>query len=197
MTRAWPALVAPRVAALPWVSDLIGCTTPPLLARAMSGPEDRAPKICMKVAHGSLQSSLCTSAQWCRYDKAMASARRPNGIDLLVRCIGEVALEPLEDWNESAIEERMAPMSWTSASSMARRMSSPMTPASPRPPPAKARSPISTAMGELLYRGYPIEQLAEKSNHLEVCYLLLNGELPTARTAGRFHPARDAPHDGA
>jgi citrate synthase len=34
--------------------------------------------------------------------------------------------------------------------------------------------------GELLYRGYPIEQLAEKSTHLEVCYLLLYGELPTA-----------------
>ncbi|MFN4058106.1 MAG: citrate synthase [Roseinatronobacter sp.] len=34
--------------------------------------------------------------------------------------------------------------------------------------------------GELLYRGYPIEQLAEKSHHLEVCYLLLYGELPTA-----------------
>jgi citrate synthase len=32
--------------------------------------------------------------------------------------------------------------------------------------------------GVLLYRGYPIEQLAEKSNFLEVSYLLLNGELP-------------------
>ncbi|MCV2873190.1 citrate synthase [Defluviimonas sp. WL0050] len=32
--------------------------------------------------------------------------------------------------------------------------------------------------GELLYRGYPIEQLAEKSHFLEVCYLLLYGELP-------------------
>jgi citrate synthase len=34
--------------------------------------------------------------------------------------------------------------------------------------------------GVLLYRGYPIEQLAEHSSFLEVCYLLLNGELPTA-----------------
>jgi len=34
--------------------------------------------------------------------------------------------------------------------------------------------------GELLYRGYPIDQLAEKSNYLEVCYLLLYGELPNA-----------------
>src|ERR1700755_17618 len=29
--------------------------------------------------------------------------------------------------------------------------------------------------GILLYRGYPIEQLAERSNFLEICYLLLNG----------------------
>ncbi|TVQ58711.1 MAG: citrate (Si)-synthase [Rhodobacteraceae bacterium] len=34
--------------------------------------------------------------------------------------------------------------------------------------------------GELLYRGYPIDQLAEKSHYLEVCYLLLYGDLPTA-----------------
>jgi citrate synthase len=34
--------------------------------------------------------------------------------------------------------------------------------------------------GELLYRGYPIEQLALKCDYLEVCYLLLNGELPNA-----------------
>jgi citrate synthase len=33
--------------------------------------------------------------------------------------------------------------------------------------------------GELLYRGYPIEQIAENSNFLATCYLLLNGELPT------------------
>ena len=32
--------------------------------------------------------------------------------------------------------------------------------------------------GELMYRGYPIDQLAEKSSYLEVCYLLLYGELP-------------------
>ena len=34
--------------------------------------------------------------------------------------------------------------------------------------------------GKLEYRGYPIEQLAEKSTYLEVAYLLLHGELPTA-----------------
>jgi citrate synthase len=33
--------------------------------------------------------------------------------------------------------------------------------------------------GILNYRGYPIEQLAEKSNHLETAYLILNGELPS------------------
>ena len=41
--------------------------------------------------------------------------------------------------------------------------------------------------GILLYRGYPIEQLAEKSNFLEVCYLLLNGELPNLAEAKAFH----------
>ena len=40
--------------------------------------------------------------------------------------------------------------------------------------------------GELLYRGYPIEQLAEKSHFLEVCYLLLNGSLPTAEQMENF-----------
>lgn len=34
--------------------------------------------------------------------------------------------------------------------------------------------------GVLLHRGYPIEQLAEHSDYLETCYLLLNGDLPTA-----------------
>ncbi len=33
--------------------------------------------------------------------------------------------------------------------------------------------------GELMYRGYPIEQLAQQSSYLECCYLLLFGELPT------------------
>ena len=35
--------------------------------------------------------------------------------------------------------------------------------------------------GVLLHRGYPIDQLAEKSSFLEVCYLLLNGDLPNAK----------------
>lgn len=38
---------------------------------------------------------------------------------------------------------------------------------------------IDGAEGDLQYRGYPIEQLAEKSTYLEVAYLLINGELPT------------------
>ncbi len=40
--------------------------------------------------------------------------------------------------------------------------------------------------GVLLYRGYPIEQLAKSSNFIEVCYLLLNGELPTAQQYKEF-----------
>jgi citrate synthase len=40
--------------------------------------------------------------------------------------------------------------------------------------------------GILLYRGYPIEQLAEQSRFLEVCYLLLNGELPSAAEFRNF-----------
>ncbi|MBW6398173.1 citrate (Si)-synthase [Roseomonas sp. HJA6] len=41
--------------------------------------------------------------------------------------------------------------------------------------------------GVLLYRGYPIEQLAEKSDFLEICYLLLNGELPDKAEYDAFH----------
>ncbi|MBN9206424.1 citrate synthase [Methylibium petroleiphilum] len=40
--------------------------------------------------------------------------------------------------------------------------------------------------GELLYRGYPIEQLAENCDFLETCYLLLNGELPNAAEKAKF-----------
>ncbi|MDP2618804.1 MAG: citrate/2-methylcitrate synthase, partial [Hyphomicrobiales bacterium] len=38
---------------------------------------------------------------------------------------------------------------------------------------------IDGEKGILLYRGYPIDQLAEKGDFLETCYLLLYGELPT------------------
>jgi citrate synthase len=40
--------------------------------------------------------------------------------------------------------------------------------------------------GVLLYRGYPIDQLAEHSTFLEVCYLLLHGELPNATQLASF-----------
>jgi citrate synthase len=40
--------------------------------------------------------------------------------------------------------------------------------------------------GELLYRGYPIEELAVQCDFLEVCYLLLKGELPNAQEKAEF-----------
>ncbi len=40
--------------------------------------------------------------------------------------------------------------------------------------------------GVLLYRGYPIEQLAQHCDFLEVCYLLLNGELPNQKQKDEF-----------
>ncbi|NDY89876.1 citrate synthase [Ideonella livida] len=41
--------------------------------------------------------------------------------------------------------------------------------------------------GELLYRGYPIEQLAVHCDYLDTCYLLLYGELPNSEQRGTFH----------
>lgn len=41
--------------------------------------------------------------------------------------------------------------------------------------------------GILLYRGYPIEQLAEHSSYLEVCHLLMYGELPSAKEGDAFN----------
>jgi citrate synthase len=40
--------------------------------------------------------------------------------------------------------------------------------------------------GILWYRGYPIEELAERASFLEVVYLLMNGELPSAKQLGEF-----------
>ncbi|HFB2047759.1 MAG: citrate (Si)-synthase [Hyphomicrobiaceae bacterium] len=54
---------------------------------------------------------------------------------------------------------------------------------------ANCRSKITYIDGDkgtLLYRGYPIEQLSEKSSFLEVCYLLLNGELPNSGQFDQF-----------
>ena len=45
---------------------------------------------------------------------------------------------------------------------------------------------IDGGKGILRYRGYPIEQLAERSTHLEVAYLLLKGELPTQSELDSF-----------
>ncbi|GLQ20300.1 citrate synthase [Algimonas porphyrae] len=45
---------------------------------------------------------------------------------------------------------------------------------------------IDGGKGQLLYRGYPIEQLAEKSTFLEVAYLLVNGELPNKKQFDSF-----------
>ena len=56
---------------------------------------------------------------------------------------------------------------------------------------ASCKSAITYLDGEkgiLLHRGYPIEQLAQKSSYLEVCYLLLYGELPTE---DQFNTFRD------
>ncbi|GGK69711.1 citrate synthase [Amphritea balenae] len=45
---------------------------------------------------------------------------------------------------------------------------------------------IDGGKGVLLHGGYPIEQLAENSDYLEVCFLLLNGELPTPEQKQTF-----------
>lgn len=45
---------------------------------------------------------------------------------------------------------------------------------------------IDGDQGILLHRGYPIDQLAEKADYLEVCYLLLHGELPNAAQKDEF-----------
>ncbi len=57
---------------------------------------------------------------------------------------------------------------------------------------AEGKSTISYLDGEagiLRYRGYPIEQVAERGDFLEVAYLLLNGELPDARQLEEFREA--------
>ena len=45
---------------------------------------------------------------------------------------------------------------------------------------------IDGEQGILLHRGYPIDQLAQKSSFMEVAYLLLHGELPTAKELDEF-----------
>jgi citrate synthase len=73
------------------------------------------------------------------------------------------------------------------ASSTARPAPSPTIRASPRPRHAKsAITYIDGDKGILLHRGYPIDQLAEQSNFMEVAYLLLYGELPDSGTLDGF-----------
>ena len=48
---------------------------------------------------------------------------------------------------------------------------------------------IDGEKGQLLYRGYRADELAQKSNYMEVCYLLLNGELPTQSEYEEFNDA--------
>ena len=62
---------------------------------------------------------------------------------------------------------------------------------------ASTRSAITYLDGDagiLRYRGYPIEQLAERSTFLETAYLLIYGELPTERQLGGLDVAAHAPH---
>ena len=61
---------------------------------------------------------------------------------------------------------------------------------------ANCKSTITYIDGEegtLLYRGYPIDQLAEQGNYLETCYLLLNGELPNQDEYNKFEDKMPIP----
>ena len=65
---------------------------------------------------------------------------------------------------------------------------------------ASCRSRITYIDGDkgiLLYRGYPIEQLAERSDFLETAYLILFGELPTEDRASAVDARHRPPHDPA
>ena len=65
---------------------------------------------------------------------------------------------------------------------------------------AACRSAITFIDGDkgvLLYRGYPIEQLAKHSSFLEVAYLLINGDLPTPDRVQRVRGRSHASHDDA
>ena len=65
---------------------------------------------------------------------------------------------------------------------------------------ASVRSAVTFIDGDagvLLYRGYPIEQLAKQSSFLEVAYLLINGELPTHGQVLGVRARSHASHDDA
>ena len=54
---------------------------------------------------------------------------------------------------------------------------------------------INGGEGELLHRGYPIDQLADNAEYLEVCYALLHGDLPNAEQKKDFY-AKIQQHSG-
>ncbi len=61
-------------------------------------------------------------------------------------------------------------------------------------PGYKVTAPVESAItfidgdkGELLHRGYPIDQLADNAEYLEVCYALLHGDLPNAEQKEEFY----------
>ena len=56
---------------------------------------------------------------------------------------------------------------------------------------------IDGDQGVLLYRGYPIEQLAEHSNFVETAYLIIFGELPTGAQLEIWTPRAHSPYDAA
>jgi hypothetical protein len=95
---------------------------------------------------------------------------------------GQAGGLPGAAWHGRAVGDRL------SASSMARPACSPSIRASPPPRAAIPRSPISTVMkGILLYRGYPIDQLAEHSSFMETCYLLLPWRTSAEGAARQVH----------
>ena len=82
---------------------------------------------------------------------------------------------------------RSARRSSTSASSTPRPACSPSIPGFTSTASTESKiTYIDGDEGVLLYRGYPIDQLAEHGDFLETCYLLLYGELPTAAQKADF-----------
>ena len=83
--------------------------------------------------------------------------------------------EPLE---LPILSGTMGPDVWIFARYRPKAASLPMTPALFHRQRNSKITFIDGDEGVLLYRGYPIEQLAEQCDFMEVCYLLMNGELP-------------------
>jgi hypothetical protein len=90
----------------------------------------------------------------------------------------------------STCRSKPAPSAPTSSTSARfTRTPAPLPTIRASPPPASCESKITYIDGDegiLLHRGYPIDQLAEHGDFLEVCYLLLYGELPTATQKADF-----------